>query len=311
MSKTSDSGQITMGGLRRSDAAHLILLLGPTSAFGLMTVFPISIAVPFVASTTAFYVSILLLWSSLLVGGLLALGCRWNTLLFFFGVFALAIGLISIVTNVANYFGGMLREGTMERLLTTVSGVVLILYPLVALVLTIVWYGGLRRRWAQAIVGSGRPDPVRPSMSGALDIRGAVQEDLDSLFELHRTVFHSHIEEIWGWDEKWQRSQFRREFESSVTYLVQVAGRTVGYFQTVANADLLYLQSIALHPDVQGQGIGTRLVRRLQREAVDRGAAVSLSIFRTNPRAMDFYRGLGFRQTGETDTHVTMSWRAA
>jgi hypothetical protein len=36
-----------------------------------------------------------------------------------------------------------------------------------------------------------------------------------------------------------------------------------------------------------------------------------LSIFRTNPRAMDFYRGLGFRQTGETDTHVTMSWRAA
>ena len=151
---------------------------------------------------------------------------------------------------------------------------------------------------------------VRPSMSSPLDIRGAVPEDLDSLFELHRTVFRSHIEVIWGWDEKWQRSQFRKEFESSVTYLIQVAGRTVGYFQTVANADLLYLQSIALHPDVQGQGIGTRLVRRLQREAVDRDVAVSLSIFRTNPRAMTFYEELGFRQTGETDTHVTMSWRA-
>ena len=152
---------------------------------------------------------------------------------------------------------------------------------------------------------------VRPSVGRALDIRSAVPEDLDSLFELHRTAFRSHIEAIWGWDEKWQRSRFRSEFESSMTYLVHIAGRTVGYFQTVAKADVLYLQSIALHPDVQGQGIGTRLIRRLQREAVDCGSAVSLSIFRTNPRAMAFYKGLGFRQTGETDTHVTMSWRAA
>ena len=33
----------------------------------------------------------------------------------------------------------------------------------------------------------------------------------------------------------------------------------VGYVQINVNADQLYLRNIALHPDVQGQGIGTRL----------------------------------------------------
>jgi len=148
-------------------------------------------------------------------------------------------------------------------------------------------------------------------MSDAVDIRPAALEDQESLFELHRTVFRSHIEEIWGWDEKWQRSQFRREFESSVTSVVQVAGRTVGYVQTVVSANLLYLRNIALHPDVQGQGIGTCLVTRLQQEAVERGVPVNLSLFRTNPRSINFYERLGFRRTGETDAYIKMSWRPA
>ncbi len=148
-------------------------------------------------------------------------------------------------------------------------------------------------------------------MSDAVDTRPADLEDLESLFDLHRTVFRSHIEEIWGWDEEWQRSQFRREFDSSVTSVVQVAGRTVGDIQTVVDANQLYLQNIALHPDVQRQGIGTCLVKRLQQDAVERDVPVNLSLFRTNPQAVNFYERLGFRRAGETDTHIKMSWCAA
>ncbi len=126
-------------------------------------------------------------------------------------------------------------------------------------------------------------------MSDAVDIRPAALEDLESLFDLHRTVFRSHIEEIWGWDEEWQRSRFRQEFDSSVTSVVQVAGRTVGYVQTVVDANQLYLQNIALHPEVQRQGIGTCLVKRLQQDAVERNVPVNLSLFRTNPQAVNFY----------------------
>lgn len=99
--------------------------------------------------------------------------------------------------------------------------------------------------------------------------------------------------------------------ESSLTSVIQVAGRTVGYVQTDIDSNRLYLRNIALHPDAQGQGIGTCLVNRLQQEAEERGIPVNLSVFHTNPRAQDFYKRLGFRRTGQTDTHIEMSWHAA
>lgn len=147
------------------------------------------------------------------------------------------------------------------------------------------------------------------SVSGAVDVRPATSDDLESLFDLHCAVFRSHIEEIWGWDEEWQRSRFKLEFESSMTSVVQTAGQTVGYVQTNADPDRLYLRNIALHPDVQGQGLGTILVRQLQQQAAERGVRLDLSVFRSNRRAQDFYARLGFHRTGGTDTHIEMSWR--
>lgn len=49
---------------------------------------------------------------------------------------------------------------------------------------------------------------------------------MELLFELHHAAFQSHIEMIWGWDEIWQQSNFQREFESSSTAVVEVAGQS-------------------------------------------------------------------------------------
>ena len=148
-------------------------------------------------------------------------------------------------------------------------------------------------------------------MRDAPDLRTAAPEDLASLFELHRMVFRSHIEKIWGWSEEWQRTNFNRLFESSVTEVVEVAGCTVGYMQTEREAQRLYLRNIALHPGVQGLGIGTFLIRQLQQESKERGVPLELVLFRTNPRAREFYERLGFKQIGQTDAFIEMSWHAA
>jgi ribosomal protein S18 acetylase RimI-like enzyme len=145
----------------------------------------------------------------------------------------------------------------------------------------------------------------------AFDLRPATPDDLESLFELYRTVFRSHIETIWGWSESWQQSNFRRDFETSSTSVVQVAGRTVGSVQTDKEPKRLYIRNMAVHPDVQGPRIGSRLIRQLQREAKDEGLPVELVIFRTNLRASEFYKRLGFKTTGRTDAFLEMSWHAA
>jgi ribosomal protein S18 acetylase RimI-like enzyme len=148
-------------------------------------------------------------------------------------------------------------------------------------------------------------------MSDEVELRPAVSDDLPALFELHRLVFRSHIEELWGWDEEWQLSRFTQECGSSVTMVIEFAGRTLGYMQTVVDAHQLYIRNIALHPQVQGRGIGAALVRQLQQDAGERGIQVALSVFPTNHRAVKFYERLGFHRTGETDTSITMSWTAA
>ncbi|WP_394294998.1 GNAT family N-acetyltransferase [Halovivax ruber] len=52
-----------------------------------------------------------------------------------------------------------------------------------------------------------------------------------------------------------------------------------------------------VHPAHYGQGIGTRLLERLERTAVDRGArSLELTVFATNERARSFYESFGFEQ---------------
>ena len=61
---------------------------------------------------------------------------------------------------------------------------------------------------------------------------------------------------------------------------------------------------IAVLPDYRGQGVGTRLLEHLFRNATTY-AAISLSVSKGNP-AINLYQKLGFRSVREDDTSVVM-----
>jgi hypothetical protein len=71
-----------------------------------------------------------------------------------------------------------------------------------------------------------------------MTVRPATDSDRTALFDLHRAVFHGHIEKIWGWGESWQRSNFAAEFAYATTSVIEVDGQTVGYFQVLDKDDL-------------------------------------------------------------------------
>lgn len=52
------------------------------------------------------------------------------------------------------------------------------------------------------------------------------------------------------------------------------------------------------------------LIRYLQSTAERQGRAVTLKVFRSNPRARAFYERHGFEATGETRMHIEMRWPA-
>ena len=93
-------------------------------------------------------------------------------------------------------------------------------------------------------------------MRDDVTLRSVTPDDLDSLFDLHCAAFRAHVEDLWGWDEAWQRTTFKREVRSSDTSVVEVAGKMGGYVQTDTDSHRLRLRNIALLPDVREDGVG-------------------------------------------------------
>ena len=146
--------------------------------------------------------------------------------------------------------------------------------------------------------------------SNTYSTRAATVDDMDFLWALHRRVYRTHIEAIWGWDEGWQHDHFLENFktESGERLVVEQHGEPVGNLELEYRPGSVFVSNIQVVPEAQGQGLGTWLMKRLMTQARQSGDDVSLQAFVVNHRAVEFYERLGFLVTGRTDTHVKLRW---
>ncbi|WP_052710978.1 ribosomal protein S18-alanine N-acetyltransferase [Pseudofrankia sp. DC12] len=78
-----------------------------------------------------------------------------------------------------------------------------------------------------------------------------------------------------------------------------VAGRIVGYAGLAVTDDEAYIQTVGVHPDLRGRGLGARLMIALLREARRRGArSCGLEVRTDNHAARALYARLGFVDIG-------------
>ena len=139
-------------------------------------------------------------------------------------------------------------------------------------------------------------------------MRPASAADALAVYFLYKALFQEHIEKIWGWDETWQQGNFAEEWQVAETRCAYSGSRLAGYVQLKREPDHLYLLSVALGPDFQGRGIGRRIMLGFQEEAAHAGLPLRLSVFRTNLRALAFYKSLDFRVTAETEEFHRLEW---
>ena len=133
-------------------------------------------------------------------------------------------------------------------------------------------------------------------------------DDAERIYPGYKALFHSHVEQIWGWEEAWQRQNFAEEWEGARTWWIESQGQLSGYLQLRNGADFMYVLSLGILPDCQGRGIGRRIMRSLQEDAASLAQPLRLSVFRTNPRALSFYQALGFHVTEESEAFHRLEW---
>ena len=133
-------------------------------------------------------------------------------------------------------------------------------------------------------------------------LRQATTEDRERLYRIYREGMRPHVEQVWGWDEDFQRERFRRGFDPGSTRVVVSSGREIGFLKVTESEGVISLTQVFVMPEYQGQGLGTALVRGI----VGRGLPVKLQVLKVNHDARRLYERLGFRVAEETATHYRM-----
>lgn len=138
--------------------------------------------------------------------------------------------------------------------------------------------------------------------------RQAREADFPFALDLYLASVEPLLRRLGAWDETRVRKRLRQLFRPELVRIVRLAGNDIGWIQIATMRRGLHLDQLHLLPKMQGRGLGTRLIVRLQDRARRRGQAIGLNVIRGNP-AIELYRRLGFKVLGGDRLRLRMRWR--
>lgn len=139
-----------------------------------------------------------------------------------------------------------------------------------------------------------------------LSFRKAYASDSEFVFTVKKSAFRAYVEQVWGWDDSYQRELHDRRFASQDLRIIQFCGTDVGFLATSRTRDTLKVDQLYILPEHQRKGIGSACMTRILDDASLRQKPVVLQVLKVNTRGVAFYQGLGFTTVGETSTHILM-----
>ena len=140
-------------------------------------------------------------------------------------------------------------------------------------------------------------------------LRPATPADSEFCYQLHKAAMGDYITAIWGWDEQRQHAHHARSFNPGRWQIITVGRTDIGMLDVEYRPGEIYISRIEIHPDCQGQGIGTRLISALADEATAKGQDLVLDVLTVNHRAQALYQRLGFKEVarhGDNNVKITM-----
>ncbi len=152
-----------------------------------------------------------------------------------------------------------------------------------------------------------------------LAVRPALPQDEIFLYDLYSAVRAPEFElapipatqkeQLIRMQFRAQMSEYAQMYPNSCYHVVLLDGNPVGRLWVAPGNGELHLVDIAVHPKLQGKGIGTVLVQRVQQEAAKVRLPIRCCVFRFNTGSLRFHRRLGFSILREDQTHYHLEWR--
>ena len=140
----------------------------------------------------------------------------------------------------------------------------------------------------------------------ALSFRKACASDSEFVFTVKKAAFREYVEQIWGWDDNYQKELHNRRFAAQDIQIIQFRGIDVGFLATSNTSDTLKVNQLFILPEYQGKGIGSACMTFILDDASLEGQCVALQVLQVNTGGIAFYQRLGFLIVGESATHFQM-----
>ena len=139
----------------------------------------------------------------------------------------------------------------------------------------------------------------------------ANDEDLEFGRLVHHAAYQKMVIREFG---EWDDSVADRFFEDTWNHLPHCIiwtdlGERCGYCAIERLPNLLYLREIAILPDYQNQGIGSKLIQSLISECDEASIPMRLNVMKSNERAAKLYDRFGFHRYGENEHHFLLERR--
>jgi len=127
-------------------------------------------------------------------------------------------------------------------------------------------------------------------------------EDYRFVYNLSKKNMKAYVEEHWG---AWNAKVFRDSFDKNNFWIAKYKKRKIGFYAVANEDNVLYLQSIQIAPSLKGKGLGSFLMKMMEKKAKSNKKKIKLKTFKNNP-AKDFFRKMGYEVVDEDKSSLIM-----
>ncbi|WP_333918201.1 GNAT family N-acetyltransferase [Vibrio crassostreae] len=124
----------------------------------------------------------------------------------------------------------------------------------------------------------------------------------EELFACVKQGIFEHVDNVFGWDDEFQRNRLSNDYHPSWFHWVYRDSQKVGLtcFKPYDNAYHAHL--LIIFPQHQSQKVGQKVMMLIHNKArLEQRNQVTLSSFRDNTRAIQFYEALGYQVVDDSD----------
>ena len=141
-------------------------------------------------------------------------------------------------------------------------------------------------------------------MSEAVTLRPAVLTDASAIRELTRDAYAKWVSVI-GREPKPMTADYAEAVRTHRIDLLHVAGALAALIETIAEADHLLVENVAVSPAFQGRGLGRKLMAHAEQIAASLGhGEIRLYTNKLFAQNIELYRKLGYRVDREEELTI-------